>query len=137
MEQAQANLIELEHALEYRVARDEIDPRGWIVVGCDGDLGKVRTLLVDIDHMRAQYFVCDLESQRVVLLPIAYARLDKTASRVIFDVIDKNTCERLPAYVGAPPTDDERSTIAAVMTGGTSSTATLSADRRQLDRRSA
>jgi hypothetical protein len=136
MKQAQKNLIELDRAQNYRVARDDIDPRGWTVVGCDGEIGKVRTLLVDIDRLRAQYLVCDVDAQRAVLLPTAYARLDKPAARVIFDVIDKNTCEKLPPYVGAPPTEEERSTIAAAMTSGISSTTTLSADRRQLDRRS-
>src|SRR5215207_3044268 len=97
-------LIELERADSFAVAKDDNDPRGWAVVGCDGnELGKVRTLLVDTELLRAVYLVCDLTSNRAVLLPITYARLDKENSRVIFDVIDAQGCDKLQAYTGAAP----------------------------------
>ncbi len=138
MERRPAALMELERADAYRVAKDEADPHGWAVVGCDGvELGKVRTMLVDTELMRALYFVCDLTPDRAILLPITYARLDPENCRAIFDVINASVCERLPAYVGVMPTPDEQDEIVTTITSGIADAAPATSDRRQLDRRSA
>jgi len=138
MERIATGVMELERADAYRSSSGEADPRGWALVGCDGsELGKVRTLLVDTGLMRALYFVCDLASQRTVLLPLTYARLDPSACRVIFDVIDAAACEKLPEYHGVSPTEEESATILAVLTSAVSNCAPTPVDRRQLDRRSA
>jgi hypothetical protein len=131
-----SELVELERPQGYTVAKDDVDPRGWKVVGCDGvDFGTVRTLLVDTEFLRAVYFVCDLTPGRAVLLPIAYARLDEAQGRVIFDVIAAQACEQLPGYDGSSPTAEQRSVIDAVMMTG--SAPGPSEERRQSDRRSA
>ena len=118
-----SELLELERAEAYTVAKDDVDPRGWPVVGCDSaTLGKVRTLLVDTELMRAVYFVCDLTPGHAVLLPVAYARLDQDQCRVIFDVIDAGVCAELPAYDGALPTAEQRAGIDAVIMSGAAST---------------
>src|SRR5688572_27528855 len=136
MSTATSELIELERAQGYTVAKDDVDPRGWKVVGCDGaDLGTVRTLLVDTEFLRAVYFVCDLTPGHAVLLPIAYARLDAAQARVIFDVIDGQACEQLPGYDGTSPNTEQRSAIDAVMMAGTSQAPCE--ERRQSDRRTA
>jgi hypothetical protein len=130
-----SELLELERAEAYTVAKDDVDPRGWSVVGCDSTtLGTVRTLLVDTELMRAVYFVCDLTPGHAVLLPIAYARLDQEQCRVIFDVIDAAVCAELPAYDGSLPTAQQRAAIDAVMMAGAAST--RCEERRQSERRS-
>ena len=136
MSSATTELMELERAQGYAVAKDEVDPRGWSVVGCDGEsFGTVRTLLVDTERLRAVYFVCDLTPGHAVLLPTVYARLDAGNCRVIFDVIDGQACERLPGYDGSQPTEEQRSAIDTVMIAGAGST--RCEERRQTDRRSA
>jgi hypothetical protein len=130
-----SELLELERAEAYTVAKDDVDPRGWTVVGCDGEtFGNVRTLLVDTELMRAVYFVCDLTPGHAVLLPVAYARLDQQQCRVIFDVIDATACAELQAYDGSLPTAEQRAAIDAVMMAGAASN--RCEERRQSDRRS-
>jgi hypothetical protein len=136
MNSATTELIELERAQGYTVAKDAVDPRGWSIVGCDGvSFGTVRTLLVDTEHLRAVYFVCDLTPGHAVLLPIVYARLDAAQCRVIFDVIDGEACEQLPGYDGSLPTEEQRSAIDAVMIGGAAPM--RCEERRQAERRGA
>jgi len=139
MDRSRANaLAELEQDGDFRIAKEDVDPRGWAVVGCNAaELGKVRTLLVDTDLMRAMYFVCDLTPNRAVLLPVVYARLDKSNCRVIFDVVDAAMCDRLPAYTGEMPDEARRDRIVWIIASGIANAAPAATERRQLDRRSA
>jgi hypothetical protein len=132
-----AHLAELEQVPEFAIAREEPDPRGWPVVACDArKVGVVRTLIVDTGLLTARYFVCELEAERFVAVPVAYARFDLDGCRVIFDVADSKTFHDLPAYRGTPPGVAEAAMIDRLMVGGVPlATPGASQDRRQTERR--
>ena len=68
-------LIDLATLPKYRIPGDEPDPRGWMVVSCDGvEIGMVDSLLVDLDALKARYFVCALKGRAArSALPVARA----------------------------------------------------------------
>ena len=112
-------LVELESLSGFRVAADESDPRGWVVISCDGDqVGTVRTMLVDTELLKARYFVTELSNPtRTVLLPVPLARLDNHAKRVIFDVAPVEAFSKLPAYLGNEPTQEEDDAVHLILIG--------------------
>jgi hypothetical protein len=114
-----SKLVELELLQGFRVAADESDPRGWIVVSCDGDqVGVVRTMLVDTVLLKARYFVTELgNTSRRILLPVPLARLDAKARRVIFDVSPLAAFAELPDYVGTEPTQAEDDAAHVILAG--------------------
>jgi hypothetical protein len=132
-------LADLDTLRGFKVASDESDPRGWTVVSCDNDeVGVVRTILVDIELMKARYLVTDLSaSSRTVLLPVPLARLDDKAKRVIFDVSPRQAFAELPAYGGTEPTPEEDDATHRILAGTESAHGSpeSSLDRRHSDRR--
>ena len=100
-------LAELDSMVGFRVAPGETDPRGWTVVACNGAaVGVVRTLLIDTELLKARYLVTQLESNRLVVLPVVLARFDSPARRVIYDAAEADCIARLPDYAGLPTAVD-------------------------------
>ncbi|HWV58813.1 MAG TPA: PRC-barrel domain-containing protein [Longimicrobiales bacterium] len=104
-----ASLAELE---SFKVADDDPDPRGWEVVGGDGvPVGRVVDLVVDIESMKVRYLACSTDlierhgaRRQQVLVPLAFARVDPAASRVIVDTLQSGQLVRLPPFGGLPIT---------------------------------
>ena len=75
---------------DYTVAESDIDPRGWDVTSADNEeLGTVKDLLVDVQHMKVRYLAVSLDEEwtgdtaRCVLVPIGRARLTDDDERVL------------------------------------------------------
>lgn len=101
-------LASLKELTDYQVAEGDPDPRGWEVIGGDGErIGRVHELLVDTAAMKVRYLDCDVDARlrpdgetRHVLIPIGYARLDQDGKRITVDVISSEDVRGLPAYDG-------------------------------------
>jgi hypothetical protein len=130
------SLVDLETLDNYRIPGDEIDPRGWSVVACDGiTVGKVRSLLVDLGQSKVRYFLCDIDQRRVAL-PTAFARLDPAEKRVIFDTAPSEAIRGITPYTGSLLPAQAEALDAAIV-GDTIKPATPgeSVDRRSSGRR--
>lgn len=99
-------LLHLNDADDYEVAKGEPDIRGWDVKSSDGQkLGKVEDLLIDTEPMRVRYVEVKLDDkiakdggeQEYVLVPIGAARLDDEHDDVLVDLSAANI-PGLPAY---------------------------------------
>jgi len=94
---------------DYEVAPGEHDVRGWdVVLGSEDEeigqvddliidpaAGKVRYLVVDLDHDRLS-----LERDRKVLVPIASAQLDVDEEQVVLAGMPRPALSSLPEYSG-------------------------------------
>lgn len=100
-------LLHLNDADDYEVAKGEPDIRGWDVKSSDGQkLGKVEDLLVDTEVMSVRYVEvkltdkiakADAEKQEYVLVPVGAARLDDEHDDVLVDLSAAHI-PGLPAY---------------------------------------
>jgi sporulation protein YlmC with PRC-barrel domain len=112
-------VVPLDELDDFRVSRDDPDPRGWEVVAADGrKIGEVDELLVDTGAMKVRYLDVDLddgmvagEHDRHVLVPIGYARLDRDHDRVIVDEITSHDLRAIPAYDHGPITRDFEASV--------------------------
>jgi sporulation protein YlmC with PRC-barrel domain len=112
-------VVPLDELDDFRVSRDDPDPRGWEVVAADGrKIGEVDELLVDTGAMKVRYLDVDLdhglvagEHDRHVLVPIGYARLDRDHDRVIVDEITSHDLRAIPAYDHGPITRDFETSV--------------------------
>lgn len=99
----------------FEVAADQPDIRGWEVVGQDRrPIGEVHELLVDGAAGKVRYMDVEIrreviaaDSDRHVLIPIGYARLDEADDRVMVNNIATTAAASLPAYEHAPLTRDQ------------------------------
>lgn len=110
-----SRLVRLSAMDEHRVAKGSADPRGWAVVGGDGQkVGKVAELLVDRGAMKARYVDCDVDEDllelerldRHVLVPMERVRLDHDDHRVVVDGLFGRDVARYPVYTGLPLSED-------------------------------
>ena len=104
---------------EYRVCKDNHDPRGWPVRTSDNrDLGKVSDLIIDEEALNARYLVCtfSLEKRRV-LIPTGFARLDDRGKVVHLDFITREELNKMPTYHGLPLSEAEEQTVETALTG--------------------
>lgn len=116
--ESQLDLIEMEQHREYRVCKDNSDPRGWPVrTQDDREFGKVSDLIIDESALSARYLVCRmaLESRRV-LIPTGFARLDDRSKVVHLDFITRQDLNRLPAYQGLPLSADQQLDVETALT---------------------
>jgi hypothetical protein len=100
-------LLHLNDADDFEVAKGEPDIRGWDVKSSDGQkLGKVEDLLIDTEPMRVRYVEVKLddkiakaegEEHEYVLVPVGAARLDDEHDDVLVDLSAANI-PGLPAY---------------------------------------
>ena len=125
---------------DFKVAHDDIDPRGWAVYSQDGQrLGEVKDLLVDTAAMQVRYLAVDLDrdvagasgsegGSRRVLFPVGTARLDDSDDRVFVDTTAAGAAG-IPAYTaGAPVTRDYENSVRRGFVTAAGTTAGTEAD---------
>lgn len=79
---------------DFKLPKDEPDPRGWDVRGSDGSkVGKVEDLIFDTGENRVRYFEVALDKDFAkeagrdhTLIPIEQARLDDDNDHVVLDL---------------------------------------------------
>ncbi|HLL46804.1 MAG TPA: DUF2382 domain-containing protein [Longimicrobiaceae bacterium] len=115
-------VVPLDQLDDFKVADGDPDVRGWEVVASDGrKIGEVDQLLVDTAAMKVRYLDVDVDndlvagssdtSDRHVLIPIGYARLDEGSDRVIVDQLASSDIVGLPEYTHGPITRDFESSV--------------------------
>ena len=114
---------------DFKVAEGDPDVRGWEVVASDGrTIGEVDELLIDTNAMKVRYLDVEVENglmaepDRHVLVPIGYARLDRSADRVMVDNIASTDLRTMPAYDQSPVTRDYETSVRNAFPGGTAAT---------------
>ncbi|MBD0320986.1 MAG: DUF2382 domain-containing protein, partial [Gemmatimonadetes bacterium] len=110
---------------DFKVAEGDPDVRGWEVVASDGrKIGEVDELLIDTNAMKVRYLDVEVENglmaepDRHVLVPIGYARLDRSGDRVMVDNIASSDLRTMPAYDQSPVTRDYETTLRDRFMGG-------------------
>jgi hypothetical protein len=117
--ESHVELAEMREHREYRVCKDNHDPRGWPVrTSDDRELGKVTDLIIDEVALNARYLVCTyaLDGRRI-LIPTGFARLDDRGKVVHLDFITREEIARIPAYHGLPLSDREQQEVESALTG--------------------
>ena len=114
---------------DFKVAEGDPDVRGWEVVASDGrTIGEVDELLIDTNAMKVRYLDVEVENglmaepDRHVLVPIGYARLDRSADRVMVDNIASTDLRSMPAYDQSPVTRDYETSVRNSFPGGAAAT---------------
>jgi len=136
----QWTLVLLSDEPDLRVAADDFDPRGWIVVDATGaERGQVTDLVVTIETMKVAYMVVRTIDGRRVLLPAGVARLHPTTRQVIFDLLTPELLDELPDFERLPLSADDDARIHRAFTGRDPIRPdhAASPDRRRHTRRSA
>lgn len=100
-------LERLDEMDDVKVASGQPDPRGWEVLGANGQrVGKVDHLIGDTGTMKVRYLTVELDDEiarnRRVLLPVGHVDLDTDRKRVISAGLDRDRATSLPAYEGGP-----------------------------------
>lgn len=128
-------VVPLDQLDDFKVADGDPDVRGWEVVASDGrKIGEVDQLLVDTAAMKVRYLDVDVDndlvagatdaSDRHVLIPIGYARLDEGSDRVIVDQLASSDIVGLPEYTHGPITRDFESSVRSRFDSGYTATGT-------------
>jgi uncharacterized protein (TIGR02271 family) len=131
-------VVPLDQLDDFKVADGDPDVRGWEVVASDGrKIGEVDQLLVDTAAMKVRYLDVDVDndlvagssdtSDRHVLIPIGYARLDEGSDRVIVDQLASSDIVGLPEYTHGPITRDFESSVRSRFDTGYTSAGTTGA----------
>lgn len=112
-------LAEMRDHKEYRVCKDNHDPRGWPVrTSDDREMGKVTDLIIDEIALNARYLVCTFAlGGRRILVPTGFARLDERGKVVHLDFITRDDVTRIPAYHGLPLSEREQQEVEVALTG--------------------
>lgn len=112
-------LAEMRDHKEYRVCKDNHDPRGWPVrTSDDREMGKVTDLIIDEIALNARYLVCTFAlGGRRILVPTGFARLDERGKVVHLDFITREEASRIPAFNGLPLSDREQQEVESALTG--------------------
>lgn len=95
----------LHELVEYRIARDEQDIRGWPVDDEDGErIGEVDDLLVELAARKARYAIVRLEDPpRQAAVPVGYLEISRDGGRVRTPSLALEDLRLLPPY--EPPMD--------------------------------
>jgi hypothetical protein len=104
---------------DFKVADGEPDVRGWEVLASDGrKIGEVDELLVDTAAMKVRYLDVDVDdamvaggTDRHVLIPIGYARLDEDRDSVMVDALAAADLGSVPSYDQGPLTRDFETSV--------------------------
>lgn len=107
-------LVALSTLKKYRVAKGEMDIRGWDVVTSDHKkIGDVHELIVDPTAMRVRYLdisldktVLETKDKTHILVPIAGATLDDDDNRVYIENLSSERIEAMPPYDHRPISRD-------------------------------
>jgi photosynthetic reaction center H subunit len=105
---ADVSLSRLSDLDDYEVADHESDPRGWELVGANGDkIGEVDDLIVDPQALKARYLEVEVDDDRLLdpdrddthmLIPVGYARLDDENRRVRVDSLSAADVRTIPLF---------------------------------------
>lgn len=139
----------LSELVDFKIADEDPDPRGWPIIVSDGrEIGRVSDLVVDKPAMKVRYLDCQVDERglglpeegRHILIPIGYARLDEEGHRVIVDAITSDEVATMPIYAGLPLGRGDEERLHALYTGnplpGWNDPGTISADADRRDRMS-
>lgn len=104
---------------DFKVAEGDPDVRGWEVLSSDGKkIGEVDELLVDTGAMKVRYLDVDVDrgmvaggTDRHVLIPIGYARLDQDRDCVMVDALASADLGGVPSYDQGPLTRDFETSV--------------------------
>ncbi len=112
-------LAELRSSPEYRVCKEDTDPRGWPVrTSDDRELGKVSDLIIDEVALHARYLVCTFALQgRRILIPTGFARFDGRGKVVHLDFVTREEAQRLPTFQGLPLSEEQQLNLESALTG--------------------
>jgi photosynthetic reaction center H subunit len=95
-------IVPMRVATEFSVEPRDPDPRGWAVVGADGELGgTVRDLWVDRSEPQIRYLEVEVSGGSRKLLPLALVGLDRTNERVKVNAILASQFADVPAHQDA------------------------------------
>jgi photosynthetic reaction center H subunit len=106
---------------EFSVAKQTADPRGFDVVGCDGEVaGKVSDIWMDRAEALVRYYEVELaDGTRKVLLPYAFANVKGKARQVRVSAIKAKHFADVPAHASTEQvTRLEEDRISAYYGGG-------------------
>ena len=103
-----STLSPLKDLKNFKVAKDNLDVRGWEVYGADGrKLGVVDDLIVDETLMKVRYLDVEIDKDLIhdnpdhhLLVPIGSARLQEDGDKVYVNHLDQMTLPRYPLYAG-------------------------------------
>ncbi|MQA88636.1 MAG: DUF2382 domain-containing protein [Gemmatimonas sp.] len=112
-------IVPLDELSDFKVAEGDPDVRGWEVLSSDGSkIGDVDNLLVDSTAMKVRYLDVDLDesnitdgSNRHILVPIGFARLDEGADQIFVDSLNPGNLGEIPAYRHEPLTREYETTL--------------------------
>lgn len=95
------DLVRLEELDEFEIAEDEPDPRGWEVMGSDGDvIGEIDELLVSPSTMKAYFALVNCGGwfeRRRVILPLQRVTFDEDG-RTAFAPYRREQFRNAPEY---------------------------------------
>lgn len=104
----EATVTRVDTMKDVDVADHADDPRGWTVVGRDGErLGTVEHLMGDTASMKVRYLTMRLDrdvvdEDRRVLIPAGHAALEPEHERVRVDALNRERLTGVPAWSGGP-----------------------------------
>ncbi|MFC6996251.1 PRC-barrel domain-containing protein [Rufibacter roseus] len=121
-------LAALHDLTDFKVANNDLDIRGWEVIGADGQrIGVVDDLIVDRSVMKVRYLDIDVDKHlllpdvdtRHTVVPIGAAHLDDESDQVFLADISQESLARFPFYKGGPISDEMEYRIMHVLTNPT------------------
>ena len=105
-EAARGTVAEVDRLDDIEVADGNPDPRGWNVVGRDGEkVGEVQHLIGDTGAMKVRYLTVKLDKsiasdRHEILVPVGHVDLDPDNDRVIARALDASGARECPTYKG-------------------------------------
>ena len=117
---APVELIAMSDLPDYRIPKEEADPRGWQVVDSNGvPVGTASDLIIDLQGMIARYIVCSVSrgTAREVLIPTGFARLENESCTVHLDFVTALDIDALPTHTGLPLTEEFSAQMETAITG--------------------
>lgn len=116
----EAAIVPMRVAQGFTVASEDPDPRGWSVVGCDGQSGgTVSDLWVDRAEPQIRYFEVQTGARRV-LLPMTFSKVDASKKRISVNSILGSQFAMVPGTASPDQvTLREEDQITAYYAGGT------------------
>ena len=96
-----ARIVPLSAAAGFFIARQDADPRGYTVVGCDGEVaGTVSEVWVDKADRLIRYLEVEIAGGRHVLAPMTMATIARSKSRITVDAVTAAQFSDAPAIEG-------------------------------------
>jgi photosynthetic reaction center H subunit len=114
-------IVPMRVATEFTVAKADPDPRGWRVLGLDGERGgTVHDIWVDRTEPQIRYYEVETRGARRALVPVALVKVDKTTRQLVVASITAAQFEHVPALSQPDQVSlREEDQISAYYCGGT------------------